>query len=846
MQDITKPTPKKRLVALAGQPNAGKSTIFNMLTGARQHVANYPGVTVEKKVGLYSQNGNTVEVVDLPGTYSLTSYSMEERVARDFILEDAPAVVIDVADASNLKRHLFLTLQLLEMNAPVVLALNMMDVAQARNQRIDAEVLAESLGAPVVPTIGRKGKGKKELKAELAAMLAGRTTHTPLRMDYGVLEPALVELESELAPVNTSAAPSRWLAVKLLEGDAGIGKFISGLTSDAEALVDKAQALRREHEQKTGISAEQAIEQRRYDAASALAQSCVAAPNEGALTWSDKADRFVCHRFLGYPILFGVMYLMYYLSIEIGYELTYKTWPALAWARGVIAALLPAEGFITDPMLRSLVLWVVDSVNALLNYIPIFLILFAYIAVLEDLGYMPRMAFLLDAFFRRYGLHGQSTLPLVLGGVYVGGCAVPGIMACRAVPDERARLATVLVVPMMNCLAKVPLYVLLIGIYFSAYKGQAMFFIATITVIMALTVAKILNLTVLKERESAPFIMEMPPYHAPTVGNVLRRALERVWLYVKKITTVVAAVSVILFVLMQFPGVPGEHMQNMRDRADAARAKFVKAASGWDQAQALDEDHEIDALFAFAERYKDKRMGVTDQDKARALDERFQAENPMFFSVLKPGGDKAAKKVARAYKKLRRERLTLRKEAKDETINKSFLGAVGHWLEPVTQYAGFNWRVNVALLSALAAKENTVATLGALYQPSEEEADAPPDDVDQDDAPAQGGAKALESRMAEQESGFTPLHALALMLFMALYPPCMASAMVVKLQSGSWKWMLFCLTYLMALGATVACLIFSGGSALGLSGIQAMAFFYVLALAALVITGLIKPQPTDT
>jgi len=844
MQEQKQTSSAKRLVALAGQPNAGKSTIFNMLTGARQHVANYPGVTVEKKVGVFSLNGNAVEVVDLPGTYSLTSYSLEERVARDFIIDDRPAVVIDVADASNLKRHLFLTLQLLEMNAPVVVALNMMDVADARNQEIDARVLAESLGAPVVPTIGRKGKGKKELRAELECLLANGAARTPLRVDYGLLEPAVAELADDLVGLDIGGAPARWLAVKLLEGDAGVRKRLGAVTQGAENVLEKADALRREHQERGGQSASEYIEQRRYDAATAIANACVSAPHEGAATLSDKADRLICHRFLGYPILFGIMYLMYYLSIEIGYELTYKTWPALAWARATIATILPAEGFITDPMLRSLILWVVDSVNALLNYIPIFLILFAYIAMLEDLGYMPRMAFMLDAFFRRFGLHGQSTLPLVLGGVYVGGCAVPGLMACRAVPDERARLATILVVPMMNCLAKVPLYVLLIGIYFTAYKGQAMFFIATITVIMALTTAKILNLTVLREREAAPFIMEMPPYHMPTIGNIVRRALERVWLYVKKITTVVAAVAVVLFVLMQFPGVPEDRMRDMQARADAARAKFVKTSSGWEHAAAVDENHEIDALFAFVERYKDKRMGVTDQAKAKAIDERFANENPAFFAVLKPKGDKAAKKVSRAYKKLRRERLTLRKQARDLTIDKSFLGVVGHWMEPVTQYAGFNWRVNVALLSALAAKENTVATLGALYQPSEDE------EIDQaqttGEAPAQGGAKALESRMAQQESGFTPLHALALMLFMALYPPCMASAMVVKLQSGSWKWMFFCLVYLMTLGAAVACLVFTGGSALGLTGIQAMAAFYGLALVALIAVGLIKPRPTDT
>lgn len=838
----------KILVALAGQPNAGKSTIFNMLTGARQHVANYPGVTVEKKLEFFSHNGTSVELVDLPGTYSLTSYSLEERVARDFILTDSPAVVINVADASNLKRHLFLTFQLLEMGVPLVVALNMMDVAQARNQEIDHRLLARMLGAPVVPTVGRKGMGKKPLRDELFNQAENARTQ-PLRIDYGPLEPALDALEHKLHGQLGGVVPPRWYAVKLLEGDVQIRERVAAAHPDAEDLSREANNLRRRFQDAHGMLPDEFIEKRRYDLASEIVTACVRAPEEGRVTRSDKVDRVVCHRFWGYPILFGVMYLMYYLSIEWGYQLTNHTWPALAWVRETMAVILPAEGFVTDPLLRSLVLWLVDSVNALLNYIPIFLILFAYIAFLEDLGYMPRMAFLLDAFFRRYGLHGQSTLPLVLGGVYVGGCAVPGVMACRAVPDERARLATILVVPMMNCLAKVPLYILLIGIYFTAYKGQAMFFIATITVLMALITAKLLNLTVLKEKESAPFIMEMPPYHAPTAGNIIRRAVERTWLYVKKITTVVAAVSVILFVLMQFPGVSDERMADLQAGAVAARAQFFQAADKAGLGEELSTPEQVDALFDYAERYKNARMGLTDQARANAVDARFQADNPAFFTVLKPGGeDPLARDLGRAFQKLRRERLGLRKQARDETIDNSFLGSLGHWMEPVTRYAGFNWRVNVALLSALAAKENTVATLGALYQPTDEEATAPIQNGSDTatKAPAQGGAKVLESRMAEQEAGFTSLHALALMLFMALYPPCMATTMVVKVQSGSWKWMTFSLVYMMGLGAVVATLVYSGGTALGLGGEEAMVWFYGLALAATVTVGLIKPQPTDT
>jgi ferrous iron transport protein B len=822
--------PTHLLVALAGQPNAGKSTVFNMLTGARQHVANYPGVTVEKKIGHFNLNGFSVELVDLPGTYSMTSYSLEERVARDFVFKDRPALVVDVVDASNLKRHLFLTFQLMEMGAPLVVVLNMMDVAEARNQQIDVDSLSKKLGVKIVTAVGRKGEGKEALRAAIAASEKDGVP-APLNLDYGPVEQPVFLLEKALEKTLEPGAPARWFAIKLLEDDAGVRAELSNQT-DALELADE---LRASFRKATGQSLASVIEKRRYELAESITQECIHAPDEGAPTPSDKVDKIVCHRVWGYPILFAVLYLMYYCSIEVGYELTNYTWPALAWVRETVASALPAEGFLTDSILRSLTLWLVDSVNALLNYIPIFLILFAYIAFLEDLGYMPRMAFLLDAFFRRYGLHGQSTLPLVLGGVYVGGCAVPGVMACRAVPDERARLATILVVPMMNCLAKTPLYVLLISAYFSAYMSQAMFFISTITILMALTVAKLMNLSVLKDKETAPFIMEMPIYHLPTPGNVTRLALERVWLYVKKIVTVVAAVAVILFVLMQFPGVSPKRRADLDAQAQSALQTFFSATAGNEYGAVVDTPDKVNQLFAFQQEYKGARAGVADKNIAKAVDERFKASNAAFFSILKPRSDQQAKIVNRAFKKLRGERLRLRREYRTEVLDNSFLGTLGRWMEPATRYAGFTWKVNVALLSALAAKENTVATLGALYQPAEERANV-------SDA---ASPQPLETRMTENESGFTPLHALALMLFMALYPPCMATTMVVKLLSGSWKWMGFSVAYMMVLGAVVATLIFSGGSALGLSGVEAMAWFYGLAVTATVVAGLIKPRARD-
>jgi len=478
----------KVLVALAGQPNSGKSTVFNALTGASQHVANYPGVTVEKMTGSYKDDGRKVEVVDLPGTYSLTSYSPEERVSRDFLLHENPSVVVNITDASNLKRNLYLTFQLLEMEIPVVIDLNMMDVAERRNIEIDVKELSNKLGVSVVPTTIKTGRGKKELVKTITATSRAGQPFKPSRIDYGPMEPFLRKIKGKLSEETTLDGnyPLRWLALKLMEGDSEAENLIRQNHSDPEEILDFVEKQRQSFEFEHDEAPESHIAFRRYHVTETIVKSCIR-PKSGSLTTlTDKADKFICNRFLGPVILVGVIYLLYYLSIVQGYNLTNYTWPVLAKIRSLTESLLPAPGFIEEPLIRALSLWFVDSINALLNYIPIFFILLGLIAILEDSGYMPRMAFILDRLFQKFGLHGQSTLSMVLGGIYVGGCAVPGVMATKGIPDERSRLATILIIPLLNCLAKVPLYVLLINIYFVGHKGLAMFFIATISLLMAL------------------------------------------------------------------------------------------------------------------------------------------------------------------------------------------------------------------------------------------------------------------------------------------------------------------------------------------------------------------------
>jgi len=814
----------KILIALAGQPNCGKSTVFNALTGASQYVANYPGVTVDKMTGRYKHNGTRVEVVDLPGTYSLTSYSPEERVSRDFILHEKPSVAVNVMDASNLKRCLYLTFQLLEMEIPVVLNLNMMDVVKKCGIDIDVNKLAKRLGIQVVPTTMKSGRGKKDLLDTIGAVAASQKPAQAIRIDYGEMELFLREIVDRLSSETALATTysQRWMTIKLMEGDGEVKRLIREKHPDADKFLGLIEKARADFEARYDEIPEMHIANRRYQAADDIARSCLKLPAGAKRPLSDRIDSFVCHRFLGPVILVGVIWLLYYLSIVQGYNITNYTWPFLAKLRSLTEALTPNPGFIEVPLIRSFALWLVDSVNALLNYIPIFFILFGLIAILEDSGYMPRMAFIMDRLFSRFGLHGQSTLPMVLGGIYVGGCAVPGVMSCKGIPDERSRLATILIIPMLNCLAKVPLYVLLINIYFAAHKAWAMFFISTISMLLVLPVSKILTLTVLKDKETAPFVMEMPPYHIPTIRGVLGRAAERVWLFVRKITTIVVAVAVIIFVLLQFPGISDQRMAHYNAQKDKATGAFFKKIKGTPYADQLRGDN-LMALIIYWNDYKSAKMGTKGKEAMAALNAKFEGRNPVFFKIAQPGKDKIAKKVNRAFKKLFKARKRLLREMRKERIDNSFLGRLGKWLEPATRYAGFNWRVNVALLSAFAAKESSVATLGALYEQEEE-------------------GEALEQRMAKGEAGFTPLHALALMLFMVLYPPCLATSIAVKLQSGSVKWMLFSMAYPMVLGVVLATLVFSGGSALELSGLQVMFAFYGLALALTVFMGFLKSK----
>ncbi|MCB2191987.1 MAG: ferrous iron transport protein B [Deltaproteobacteria bacterium] len=560
---------EKVTIALAGNPNSGKTSMFNALTGARQHVGNYPGVTVEKKWGHVSLNGHEVEVVDLPGTYSLTAYSMEELVARDYLIKSKPDVVVDVVDAANLERNLYLAVQFMELGVPVVIALNMVDVAENRGIHIDTDKLSRLLGVPVVPTVARKGRGVKQLLGEAVETAHRQKKWRSLELSYGPdVDKALLELTAKFNGNSLAWSPlqARWVALKLLENDAEVQKQVAqdpGLVQHMEPLRQKLS----DHLKLTmDDDPEGVIADYRYGFIGGIYRQAVQETRAQRMELSDKIDKVLTNRLLGplalLAVLYGIYQFVFWASeIPVGW-----LEEMFGWLGGLAEAGIP-EGFVKSLVISG----IIDGVGGVLGFVPLIMFMFFAIAILEDSGYLARVAYLLDRILRHFGLHGNSVMAMIVSGGISGGCAVPGVMAARTLRDPKARLATILTVPMMNCGAKLPVYALLIGAFFAASQAQMLFALTLISWGMALFAARILRWTVLKG-ETAPFVMELPPYRLPTLRGLLIHTWERTWQYIKKAGTVILGISILMWALMSFPALP-------RDQAAAWDAKVEAAAT---------------------------------------------------------------------------------------------------------------------------------------------------------------------------------------------------------------------------------------------------------------------------
>jgi ferrous iron transport protein B len=563
---------KKIKVALAGNPNSGKTTIFNLLTGARQHVGNYPGVTVEKKEGLCKYDGYEITFVDLPGTYSLTAYTIEEIIARNFIIEEQPDVVIDIVDASSIERNLYLATQLIEMNVPLILAFNMSDVAEQRGLLFDIEQLSRLLEAPIVPTIGNKGKGKKEL---LDTIIKTASTERSLRthnISYGEeIEHELSKIESLISAKENQLAEKygpRWLAIKLLEQDEDITKKVR-----SREVIDTVKSSIEHLKSIFGDEPEVVMADRRYGFISGACQETIRTTVELRHSYSDMIDAVVTNRMLGLPIFLILMYLVFFLTFKIGkYPMGWLEM-FFEWAGRTVSGLWPAG---SESWFRSLLVdGIISGVGGVIVFLPNILLLFLAIAMLEDSGYMARAAFVMDRIMHKIGLHGKSFIPMLIGF----GCSVPAIMATRILENRRNRITTIMVIPLMSCGARLTIYALIIPAFFpDKWDGPVMWLIYLIGIILAIICIKVLRLTFFKG-ETVPFVMELPPYRMPTLKSVCLHMWHRGWMYLKKAGTIILAISILLWLASSYPKPSAEYLAGMSEE-QAQQAKLEHSVIG--------------------------------------------------------------------------------------------------------------------------------------------------------------------------------------------------------------------------------------------------------------------------
>ncbi len=534
-------------VALAGNPNSGKTSLFNRLTGGRQHVGNYPGVTVEKKWGRYGHGASQVSLVDLPGTYSLTAQSEEERVARAFLINDAPDLVVDVIDASNLERNFYLAVQLMELEVNLVIALNMIDAARGQGMIIDTKKIEVLTGAPVVETEGHRGGGVPELKT-LIQERAGKKTELR-RVNYGQeIEPEIEKLEALLEAIVDLPVPRRYAAIKLLEADPEISKGVGQNHPQPEQIWEAVEAARLGIEDRCGEALSTLIADSRYGFALGLVKEVLTRPaRRDRISQTERADAILTHRLFGLPIFLAFMYALFWLTFTMGDPLMGLIEGMFGWLGGGITKLWPDGQAI---WLHSLIVdGIIGGVGGVMVFLPNIVLLFLGISILEDTGYMSRAAFIMDRVMHRFGLHGKSFIPMLIGF----GCTIPAIMATRTLESRRDRLITMLILPFISCGARLPIYLLLIPAFFpKAWHAPVLWGLYLLGIFLGLIMARVLRKTLLGGSE-APFVMELPPYRMPSKRSIFLHMWNRSAMYLRKAGTIILGISIVLWALMSFP-----------------------------------------------------------------------------------------------------------------------------------------------------------------------------------------------------------------------------------------------------------------------------------------------------
>ncbi len=738
-------------VALVGNPNTGKSTLFNALSGLRQHVGNYPGVTVEMKKGHFTHGEKRFDLIDLPGTYSLAARSPDELVAVDLLLgrrpeEPPPDVILSIVDASNLDRHLYLTTQVMELGVPVVLAVNMIDVAASQGVSVDVVKLSAATGLPVVPVQANKGTGLTELKAALLKAADGR--HAP----NAPALPQQLEVEADAIRVGLSGTVPTFLARRLLLDVNGATEnwFVGQSGEPLRQRVIEA----RKRLADAGCPVPACEAKARYGYIRTVTAAAVSKPAVRPKSKSDRLDRVLTHKVWGTLTFFAVMFLMFMSIFSAAaplMDLIEKGFESVGKA---------VEGVMSPGPLRSLIVdGVIAGVGGVLVFLPQILILFAFIAVLEDCGYMARAAFLMDRLMSRCGLSGKSFIPLLSSVA----CAVPGVMGTRVIENRRDRLATILVAPLMSCSARIPVYSLMISLFLGdppdgagwgehvlswLAKAGVMFGMYLIGFVLAPVVAWVLRKTVLRGERSL-FVMELPAYKRPSLKTVGIRVFDAGWQFLKRAGTVIFAASVVIWALQYFPN------------ADAGGTGYEPTVAAAEKAQ---EDAE--------EELKQGEAELTDERKEE----------------LKAEGEKRKKEVQRL---------------KAEWQERSLLGQAGHALEPAFAPLGWDWKLGMATLASFPAREVIVSTLRILYQADEPEEGAKADPLAESVAKDWSGS--------DVRGKYKVPVALSVMVFFALCAQCASTLAVIRRETRSWLWPLFSFAYMTTLAYLGALVVFQMG-----------------------------------
>ena len=713
-------------VALVGNPNCGKTTLFNHASGSHERVGNYSGVTVDAKEASLKRNDYLFNIVDLPGTYSITEYSPEELYVRTHIIDQKPDIIINVVDASNLERNLFLTTQLIDMNIKVVIALNMYDELERKKVQFDYEGLGAMLGIPIIPTVASRGRGVNELFDKLIEVYEDRDPSVRhIHINYGsLIEKAINNIQHEIwkTPRIRDRYSSRYVAVKLLETDNTTLHELEGFENYAE-IKEVARQNIAMLEKEYGEKSETIITDAKYGFIDGALKETYKEPKADKRSVKRELDDILTHRYFGFPIFLFFMWLMFQATFSLG------SYP-MEWIDSGVGMLSNwLQNTMAEGPLRDLVVdGIVGGVGGVIVFLPNILILFFCISLMEDTGYMARASFIMDKLMHKIGLHGKSFIPLVMGF----GCNVPAIMATRTLDNRKDRILTMIITPFMSCSARLPVYVLLISAIFPENQGVMLFGIYMVGILLAIITALIMK-KVAFDKKDVPFVMELPPYRKPTLRNTTMHMWFKAKQYLQKMGSVILVASVLIWALGYFP----------------TNVEYSK-----------DYNSEIAAL---------------EQDT----------------------------QLSEADKSIQINNLIVDQESERQEF--SYIGRLGHAIEPVIEPLGFDWKMGVSIVTGLAAKEIVVSTMGVLYHA---------------DMDASEESETLKNNIKEQkhhtgvlkgQKVFTPLASIAFMLFILIYFPCVAVIAAIK-KEANWGWAIFTMVYTTALAWLVAFATYQIGS----------------------------------